>query len=407
MSMQSASNDHLLVQKVNTSLILNALRTYDRMSCQHLAEQLGLTTDEAQGILDELIESQFIRPNEDKPDRYELSPDGGCAIGVEFAVEWLRIIMTDFVANVIWEATVPREIEEPEAKSIARAEELIDQALKIAEDKGLRPLGIGIGVPGLVDVKNGVLEFAPNVQWSDIPFRRIWQTRFNMPVHLENNANAAAFGEFYFGIAQRADHLIYLSAGFGLGGSVILDGKIFRGSHGYAGEIGHMVMNPAGERCGCGRRGCWETLVGPQIVERLARERIESGEPSILTEMRESPDDPITFNMVLEAAGKRDAVARDAFRNVGRHLGHGVVGLVNIFNPQLVVLGGVLSSAAEYLIPVAEEIIHEVDLVDSNRAVRLVASAYGTDACATGGVALVLDAVLEDPSILEIDHAPA
>ena len=160
MSSESSSADHLLVQKVNTSLVLNALRAYDRMSPAHVAEQLGLTSDEADDIITDLIARKFIRESTEKADRVELNPDGGFTIGIEFAVESLRLIMTDFVANVVWEATVQREIDEAEAKSIARAEELIDQAegvtVEIEEDQvtlSFDDLARVAGNPVVVDVE--------------------------------------------------------------------------------------------------------------------------------------------------------------------------------------------------------------------------------------------------------------
>jgi glucokinase-like ROK family protein len=290
---------------------------------------------------------------------------------------------------------------EDQIRVIDHACELTQQAIDMGLDQGLRPLGIGLGVPGLVDIRQGKLVFAPNLGWSNVPLRLMWSQRFNLPVFVENEANAAALGEYYFGAARNVSSFIYLSAGIGLGGGVLIDSKLFRGSSGYAGEVGHMTIDPEGELCGCGKRGCWETKVGPRAVLRRVRKVLTDGNRSMISDLAGGNLDSITIDMVVQAARLGDDVAKEALQDVGKYLGIGIVNLVNIFNPDLIVLGGALSLANEFLLPVIEGTVCESALRPPCENMRFVASAHGADACVMGAVALVLDDILREPLVLQ------
>jgi glucokinase-like ROK family protein len=249
----------------------------------------------------------------------------------------------------------------------------------------------------MVDVHQGKLIFAPNLHWSNVPLRLIWSQRFNLPVFVENEANAAALGEFYFGAAQGVNNFIYLSAGIGLGAGIVLDGKLFRGSKGYAGEVGHMTVVSDGELCGCGKRGCWETQVGPRAVLGRVRATLESGTPSVLCYLVEDDLEHISFESVVQAANQGDSVALRALQEVGEQLGIGVANLVNVFNPEMIVLGGALSLASPFILPVVEQIVEVNALTPNIENISIVASAHHADATVMGATALVLDEILREP----------
>lgn len=329
----------------------------------------------------------------------ELNPDGGCAVGVEIGVDFISAVLADFVARVLWRKRVATNPEEKQDIIIGQAEEIIQEALAIGKEQGLPPLGIGLGVPGLVDIQQGTLVFAPNLRWYDVPLRQMWVQSFGLPVFVENEANAAALGEYYFGNARGVQNLIYLSAGVGLGGGIIIKGKLFRGSNGYAGEVGHMTVDPHGEWCGCGKRGCWETLVGPRAIARRVRRALESGEQSSILALIENDLDRIDVSIVVQAAQSGDPIARTALEEVGTYLGVGISNLVNAFNPEMVVLGGILSLAGSFLLPVIEETVQVHTLPQPRKALTITTSAHGVDACVMGAVALVLDEILREPTL--------
>jgi glucokinase-like ROK family protein len=399
-----ATADQGLIRKLNTAVLLDALRRFAPLSRAELASRTGLNRSTVSIIVTSLIEEGLIQETDLQSSKVgrpgmllELNPKGGFAIGIELGVDFISIILTDFIARVQWREQVCSDPNEDQITILDCAASLTQHALDYGLSQGLRPLGIGMGVPGLVDLRQGKLIFAPNLHWNNVPLRLIWSQRFNLPIFVENEANAAALGEYYFGAAQGVDSFIYLSAGIGLGAGIVLDGKLFRGSNGYASEVGHMTVDPNGELCGCGKRGCWETQVGPRAVLRRVRKTLESGVPSALCDLVEGDLERISFESVVQAAGQGDSVALRALQEVGERLGIGVANLVNVFNPELIVLGGALNLASTILLPIVERLIRENALTPACENVRVAASAHGIDACLMGAVALVLDDILREP----------
>jgi len=400
----SATADQALIRKMNTAILLDALRRFAPLSRAELAARTGLNRSTVSIIVNSLIEEGLIQETDLQSAKVgrpgmllELNPKGGFAIGIELGVDCISVIMSDFIAQVQWREQTCSDPSEDQIAILDRAASLTQHALNFGLSQGLRPLGIGIGVPGMVDVHQGKLIFAPNLHWSNVPLRLIWSQRFNLPVFVENEANAAALGEFYFGAAQGVNNFIYLSAGIGLGAGIVLDGKLFRGSKGYAGEVGHMTVVSDGELCGCGKRGCWETQVGPRAVLGRVRATLESGTPSVLCYLVEDDLEHISFESVVQAANQGDSVALRALQEVGEQLGIGVANLVNVFNPDMIVLGGALSLASPFILPVVEQIVEVNALTPNIENISIVASAHHADATVMGATALVLDEILREP----------
>jgi glucokinase-like ROK family protein len=403
-----ATADQGLIRKLNTAVILDVLRRCAPLSRAELAARTGLNRSTVSIIVNSLIEEGFAQETDLQSSKIGrpgmllvLNPKGGFAVGVEIGVDFISVILTDFVANVLWRQRVPSNPSEDQIRILDRASELTQEAIAAGVEQGLRPLGIGVGVPGLVDTLQGKLIFAPNLRWENVPLRLMWSQRFDLPIFIENEANAAALGEYYFGVARGVDSFIYLSAGIGLGGGVMIDGKLFRGSSGYAGEVGHMTVDPDGDLCGCGKRGCWETKVGPRAVLRGVRKILADGMPSLINDLAGGNLNQVTFDIVVKAARSKDPVALEALQSVGEYLGIGVVNLINIFNPELIVLGGALSLANEFLMPVIEGSVCNSALKPPCENIRFTASAHGEDACVMGAVALVLDDILREPMSLQ------
>lgn len=396
--------DQGFIRKLNTAVLLDALRRFAPLSRADLAARTGLNRSTVSIIVNNLIEEGFVQETDFQNSKIgrpgmllELNPKGGFAVGVEIGVDFISVILTDFIANVLWEQHITSDPEEDQIRILDRASEMTQKAIDAGIQQGLRPLGIGIGVPGLVDIHQGKLILAPNLHWTNVPLRLMWSQRFDMPIFIENEANAAALGEYCFGAALGVDSFIYLSAGIGLGGGIIINGKLFRGSSGYAGEVGHMTVDPEGELCSCGRRGCWETQVGPRAVLHRVSKTLETGVSSAICDMIQDDLERITFESVVKAAKQDDPVALHALQEVGENLGKGVANLVNIFNPELIVLGGALNLASTILMPIVERVVSENALPPACEDLRVVASAHGIDACVMGAAALVLEDILREP----------
>ena len=224
--------------------------------------------------------------------------------------DFVLAVLTDFVAHVRWQRRV--EFDTLSRIVSSRWRRTYAEALDYnARTDALTPLGIGAGVLGLVQADTGELRLAPNLHWHNLPLQSIWHERYGIPVFVENQATAAALGEHYFGAAKDYADTIFIDASvLGIGAGIVLNGKLFKGSQGFAGEAGHMVVDPNGPLCGCGNRGCWEAVLSSPAIAGRLRERIERGEPSVAVDLVGGDLDELTLETVHQAAVMGDAPPR-------------------------------------------------------------------------------------------------
>ncbi len=256
---------------------------------------------------------------------------------------------------------------------------------------GLRVAGLGIGAPGAIDVERGRVYFFPNLPgWKDTPLRALLERRLSLRVRLDNDANAMAFGEYVFGAGQGARNVIALTLGTGVGGGIIFDGRLFHGPAYSAAEIGHLVINEDGPRCACGNNGCIETYVGNGYFVRMVRAELRAGARSVLRRWVETDGEELTPLLVSQAARRGDLFARQVWRRTGEHLGTALVGLVNILNPERIILGGGIAQNRAFLFPAIRRTIRKKAFPIAARSVRVIPAALGVDAGLVGAAALVL-----------------
>jgi glucokinase-like ROK family protein len=399
------TGDQALVRQINLSVILHHLRENAPISRAALAEITGLNKTTVSSLVEELIDRQFVREvglgSAGMAGRramlLKLNPAAGCVVSGEIGVDFISVIAADFASEIVWRHQDRIDPAMGQQAIVERAVALLQQAVTGGLGACGTLLGVAVGVPGLVDQATGALLFAPNLGWQDVPVRTILQQTFEAPVFVDNEANLATLGEHYFGAAQGYEEVLYVSAGVGLGGGVVHDGQLCRGVTGVAGELGHMTMDPNGELCSCGNRGCWETLVSQQALFRRVRRAIEAGQTSQLSKAVNGDYSRLTVPLVTDAARSGDAVALEAFDTVGHSLGIGIASLVNALNPELVVFGGILSLAWEFLLPAVTEEMQQRALRWNREATQVVLARHGFDACVMGGLALVLQDILREP----------
>jgi glucokinase len=236
------------------------------------------------------------------------------------------------------------------------------EAMEDAIAKAVRDLcrqhdveAVGVGAAGFIDVARSTVLFAPNVAWREEPLKAELEARVDLPVVVENDANAAAWGEFQFGAGHDVDDLLLVTVGTGVGGGLVLDGELYRGAFGIAAEIGHMRVVPGGRLCGCGNRGCWEQYASGTAMMREVHAVARAGSPMAagLLERAGGVVDDITGQMVTAAAREGDAFAREMVDEVGRWLGEGIATLAAILDPASVALGGGVAEAGELLLDAA------------------------------------------------------
>jgi glucokinase-like ROK family protein len=399
------TGDQMLVRRLNTAVILDCLRLNAPLSRADISSRTGLNRSTVSSIVNKLIQGGLVRETGFQKDKIgrpglqlELSPDGACAIGVQLGVDFISVMLADFVAKPIWTKRIALDPALDQAGVIKLMGDLIQGGLRYARRRKSKPLGIGVGVPGLVNLREGKIALAPNLGWREVPLRELLVQRFDVPVFVENDANASALGEYYFGVARPVNDFIFLTADVGVGAGIILNGKLFRGNSGYAGEVGHMSFDPNGELCGCGRRGCWESLVSPRsAIKKIQATLQKNDDASVIRDLTCNRSDKITFDIVLQAAQAQDPLALTTLQDVARWLGLGIANLVNAFNPELIVLGGALARASEILSPIIEATVAENALRQPHESLKIAVSAYGAEACVIGAAAIVLDEILRYP----------
>ncbi len=379
----------VLARKFNSISILEQLRLHAPLSRASLAKSTGLTRSSISRIVDQLISGNLIREigaQQDSVGRpgtlMELNPAGGSAIGIELGVDKVSVIQTDFVAQILWRKDIRLPDEAELHAYLNVAEELIEEAIQNSNAQGLQLFGIGVGVWGVVDVLKGEVRYAPNLKWRNVPLKQLWEDKFGLTVFVDNEANAAAMGEYYLGQAGRAKYMkdfIYLSTGIGLGGGVVNSGQVFRGWNGYAGEVGHMTIDRNGENCQCGKKGCWETLVGTRVAIRRYQERTGKLLP---------------FDDLVALLHAKDPLSLEIFTEMAMALGLGIGNLVNVLNPRCIVIGGELESTFDIILPIINDTFSKNCLSVSQENTHIFPSDLGSDACVLGCVALILDEVI-------------
>ncbi len=244
---------------------------------------------------------------------------------------------------------------------------------------------ISLAVAGAIDLDQGVITSSPNLPgWHDIPLRDIVKERYGLDAFLINDASAAALGEYHLGAGKGVSNLIYITVSTGIGGGIIINDKLYLGRCGSAGEIGHMTIDVNGQRCNCGNIGCLETLASGTAMAKEAIRRISQGEKSSLTEIAEGKIENITAEKVSIAAQGGDSLALEVISKAATYLGVGMVNLINIFNPEMIIVGGGVAQMGDLLLNPARQVVRERAFQLPAQAVHIVPAQLGEDSGLVG-----------------------
>ncbi|MCD6232696.1 ROK family protein [Candidatus Aerophobetes bacterium] len=284
--------------------------------------------------------------------------------------------------------------EEGKEKTISQIVESAKAVIEKGRNKGISfqsILGIGIGSPGPLNTKEGIIYFAPNLPgWKNVPLKNILEKKLNIPVFLENDANAAALGEWWIGAGRDVNNLVLFTLGTGIGGGIIINGEVLHGFRDTAAEIGHMIIHEEGLLCNCGTKGCLEAYASATGVVRRTISALKKGAKSILTEMVNNHLKEITCKMVYQAAKKGDKLCKWITEETGRYLGIGIANMVNILNPEMIILAGGMIEAKDLLFNPVIKYAQKYALKASIEKVKIVPAHLGDNAGAIGAAATVL-----------------
>lgn len=311
-------------------------------------------------------------------------------IGVDLGGTNIKIALVDMEGRIVYSNSEPTGAEMGYEYTINNIKEMIRSCLRETKTQKEAVESIGIGVPGQVDFERGIVSCLPNIPgWVDIPLSKMINEEFDLPVGVDNDVNCAALGEFYYGAGKGSKNVVCITVGTGVGAGIILNGQLIRGISGAAGEVGHLILQDnGGEICGCGNTGCLESLAsGPSIV-KMARDYIAGGKTAKFREI--AVNARITPKIVAEAAKQGDAVSKKIYEITGYWLGIALANVVNLLNPEKIIIGGGVAQADDILLEPVRETIKKRALKISADAVKIVPAQLEESAGVVGASLLLV-----------------
>lgn len=399
-----AGSNASLVRAHNLRAVLNQFLDAGSISRVQLAERTALSNTTITHLIGDLLTQGIVVEDAGETARHNghrrvgrprtalrINPNSRYAVGVHIGIGILRVAMVNLHAEIIHNTIAEFDVAVPAARVLSQIAGLVKQTIADSGIQTDRLIGLGIGASGLVDYEAGVNVFAPNLGWRDVPLRAWMRDSLGLPTTVDNNVRAMALGEALFGAGRGAGVLAFVYGRVGVGAGFVVNGRPFRGSGAGAGEIGHTVVIPdGGDLCMCGQRGCLETLVSEPVIvreaERLARQQPHSALARCLAQNGKTK--PI--ERILAAAREGDAATLRLLEDRARYLGIALANLVNVLNPELILLGGMFAQGSEFFLPVAERTVRERAFAGLGDRVRLQPTQFGWRAGVIGAASLAL-----------------
>jgi predicted NBD/HSP70 family sugar kinase len=375
-----------------------------------LAEELSLSSTTITNLTAELLEDKIIveeeieapakRSRVGRPRRMlRLIPSARYAIGVHIGIGMYRVAVTDLLANLVTNQTAQFNQLSPPQEVIKEIAGVIEEVVKQSGVDRKRIIGIGVGASGLVDTVTGVNVIASRLNWKDVPIRDLLESHLNLPICVENNVRSMALGEAFFGTGRKVDVLAFVYGRIGVGAGFVVNGELFRGSGAGAGEIGHtVILGQAGEICSCGNTGCLETLISEPVFLKQADLLAERYPDSLLAKYlhgQAAADNPI--ECIFSAARDGDQHTRNMIEERACYLGIALANLVNIMNPELILLGGMFAQGQDLIMPVAEAQMRATSFAGLGENVRIAPTQFGWKAGVVGAASLALTSFFYQP----------
>ena len=379
-----------LIRRLNVARVFHALRLAGAASQSELARLTGLDQATVSAVVRRLRDDGWLTTTAGNragragrpPTLLTIDAAAGVLIGARLEPGIVRVLTTTLVgeARTAWQGSAGRSVED----AMAAFATGVDASLRDIDASWSAVKAIGVGVPALMS-RDGRLAYGPNLRWRDVPLQARLAERWSVPVAVDNDSSAAALAEKLFGAARDARDFVVIAGHSGVGGALYLGGRLYRGSGGFAGEIGHVCVEPAGRRCGCGDRGCLEAYLT---------------EAALADQLGERGRQLHSYEAIAAAAHGGDGVVREILDQAGERLGHVIADLIDVLDPELIVLAGALCHVVPWLLPAIERVRASESLGSYRGRCQVTTSTLGAEAVTMGGVGLAMEAVLSLPSWL-------
>jgi glucokinase-like ROK family protein len=393
-----------LVKLHNLRVVLLSLLHESNLSRVQIAKKTNLSNTTITNLISELIDQGIVseveeteleqgelRPVGRPRTSIQLEPNARFVVGVHIGVGLFRVGLVNIYNEMLHNQVVYFEISRPADQVLVQIVQTIEAVITVSGVERSKILGIGVGASGLVDFQTGINLLAPNLNWHNVPLRDDLQQALNLPVVVDNNVRTMALGETYFGAGRGVDSLAFVYGRTGVGAGLIFKGQVFRGSTKGAGEIGHtVILLRGGELCRCGQRGCLETLISEEAILRQAEQITRLYPQGILAQTLSDENDISPIERVFRAARAGDETVRAMLEDRAFYLGVALTGVVNLFNPELILLGGIFSRGVDFFLEPAINTVSQMSFGGMGRRVRIEATSFGWKAGVLGASALAL-----------------
>lgn len=387
------------MKRVNRTLVLNLVKSGGPISRSRVAELSGLSpatvsnlTGEllAEGLIHEVGSGHAVRGR--PPVLLEVNTKAGFVVGVKLMAESAAAVVTDLAADVLHHDTIGFPGVGADLEAIVEAVGvLVDSSVEASGVDRSQLLGVGVGLAGLIDGDAGVCHYSPVFGWRDVDLIRPLRRRLGFDVFVENDVNALTIAEQWFGHGQGRDDFVVMTVGAGVGLGVVANGRFYRGADGSAGELGHIIVVPDGPICGCGKRGCLEAVASDGAVVDWTRRAIENGRATSLEES------DLAIERIAAAAADGDGLAAEAFEVAGRWLGIGAATVVNLINPELIIVAGEGVTADAGRLAAMRSALNEYAFDDLASRVEIAIEPAGDETWARGAACVVLGELFKSP----------
>ncbi|GFP27877.1 glucokinase [Candidatus Hakubella thermalkaliphila] len=393
------------MKEINAAIIADTIIRRSTISRSAISQETMLSPATVSTIVDGLIAKNLVMEVGDgessggrRPKLLKFNFSSGCVIGVDVGGTNISGVVTNLRGEVLLRVKYPYVTSNGEGAInmlIRVIDELADGMRE--NDSSVVLQGIGIGVPGLVRPNSGIVALAVNLGWKNVPLRKIISDKFQLPTFVGNDTDVAACGEALLRNEKTINNLIYVTIGTGIGAGIIIDRKLYQGSHGWVGEIGHIQVVEDGLICKCGKRGCLETVAAGPAIAGKALQYIRAGYGTKILELVNGDLNQVTAEVVSTAASQGDEVGMAIISDAGALVGKTIAYFVNFLHPDVVVIGGGVAKAGEILFKAIREKIVETSLPVMARTVKIEPSILGDDVGAAGAAALAIRQFLSNP----------
>ena len=388
--------------------ILHLIHSGVNNSRLELARQAGLSPASITAIVQRLMMKGLVVESEPtrshlgrRPVPLEIRKDAAYLVGVDLGSFYLRIVITDINGNILNKFQTRTEMGQGRERVLERTFQSIRQVIEHSTVSPTAIKGIGIAHSGVIDSDAGLVLSYPRpgqmAEWKNVPLREIFHNEFQIPCLLEDSVRTTTTAEKCFGLGRDLNDFLYIDVGMGIGAGIFLDGKLYRGAGGRAGEFGHITVDENGPLCSCGNNGCMETVASCAAIIQAVRTAIEQGIDSKIRDLAAGDFDKISIELIAQAAAENDSLAFRVLQKAASYIAIGLADLVNLLNPRVMIFGGALfRSVPQLLADPLRRIIKQRSLEKSANEVQLQVSPLGSEAGALGASRLIAERLLDD-----------